>query len=110
MEASNKGIYKQIALVIVLAIIVAAIQPYALEGVNGLLAVHDWLTSQLALVFSGGRIGSFVQVCLSFIVLPFAIAGIIAAIYMLIKRKFPDWFMLVVWVVWLIMATALVMR
>lgn len=110
MNISNNKVFTQVIVLIVLAIIIAAARSYVAQGVHGLLAVHDWLTSWFSYVFSDGALGSFIKLCLSFIVLPFFIVGILAIIYAIVKKSFMPQFMLIVWAVWLVMATALVMR
>ncbi len=111
MEGSSSHIpYKQVLAVIVLAILLALLGHFALMLLNALLSVHDWIAGGLASVFSGSAVGNFIQQCLSYLVLPFLIAGIAAAIYGLIRKKFIPHFMSIVWGVWLVLATALLLR
>jgi len=72
--------------------------------------MHDWISSLFSYVFSGSSVGHIIQECLSFIVLPFLIASIVAIIYAVIKKSFLPCFMLIVWFVWLVMVTGLLMR
>lgn len=110
MVSNNQRMFIQVLVLVVLAIIIALTQPYVAQGVRGLLAMHDWINSLFGYVFSGGKVGNVIQECLSFIVLPFIIAGVIALIYGVIKKSFLPCFMLIVWFVWLVMVTGLLMR
>ncbi len=110
MVSSNQRMFIQVLVLVVLAIIIAFIQHYVAQGIHALLVVHDWINRLFGYVFSGGKIGNIIQECLSFIVLPFVIAGIIAIIYGVIKKSFLPCFMLIVWFVWLVMVTGLLMR
>lgn len=107
---SNNKMLIQVIILVVLAIIIALCQHYATMCVHGLLMAHDWISSLFSYVFSGSSVGHIIQECLSFMVLPFVIACIIAIIYAVIKKSFLPCFMLIVWFVWLVMVTGLLMR
>ena len=74
-----------------------------------LVSAHDWISQLLLQVFSGGEIGSAVRNLLSLIIVPLFIGSIPAAIYWFSKhRQFP-YFMHIVWIIWLLQTTAIVM-
>lgn len=110
MVSNNQRMFIQILVLVVLAIIIAFTQRYVAQGVHALLAMHDWIDHLFGYVLSGSGIGNVIRKCLSFIVLPFVIAGVIAIIYGVVKKSFLPCFMLIVWFVWLVMVTGLLMR
>ncbi len=110
MISNNQRMFIQVIVLVVLAIIITFTRSYVAQGIHALLAMHDWLNRLFGSVFSGGRIGNIIQDCLSFIILPFVIAGVIAVIYGIIKKSFLPCFMLIVWFVWLVMVTGILMR
>lgn len=74
-----------------------------------LVSAHDWIAQLLLQVFSGGEIGSAVRNLLSLIILPLFIGAIPAIVYWFSKhRQFP-YFMHIVWIMWLVQTTAIIM-
>ena len=59
-------------------------------------------------VFSGGQAGNIARELLALLAIPVAISLIPAIIYWLAKRHWFPWFMEVVWVIWFIQTSALV--
>lgn len=102
--------YKQIIAVIVLSIIVSLLQPFVGDALRGYLAFHDWVNSLLAYIVATGKIGLMIQDVLSFLVVPFVIAIIIALIYKLIKKSNTPYFMVIVWVCWLVLVAGITLR
>jgi hypothetical protein len=74
-----------------------------------LVSAHDWISQLLLQVFSGGELGSAVRNLISLILVPLFIGAIPATVYWFSKhRQFP-YFMHIVWVMWLLQTTAIVM-
>lgn len=109
IDASNKRMPMQILIIVVISMILAATTHYAKIVISWLLGFHDWIGSLLGTIFSSTVIGNFIQLSLSFIILPFLVSLVAAAVYSAIKKKFMPAFMLIVWLIWLVMATAIIM-
>jgi hypothetical protein len=75
-----------------------------------LVSSRDWISQLLLQVFSGGEWGSAVRNLISLLVMPLFIAAIPALVYWLSKRRFFPYFMHVVWVVWLVEVTTIIVR
>ncbi len=99
---------KHITAVVVLSILVIVGMPYVQQGLQFLLLGHEWLSDLLKDVFSGGQAGNIIRQLIALLVIPVIIALIPAVIYWLVRRSWFPWFMEVVWVVWLIQTSALV--
>lgn len=73
-----------------------------------LVSSRDWISQLLLQVFSGGDIGSAIRNLISLLVVPLFIALIPALVYWLSKRRFFPYFLHVVWTVWLVQCTAII--
>ncbi len=73
-----------------------------------LVSSRDWISQLLLQVFSGGEIGSAVRNLISLLVIPLVIAAIPTLVYWLSKGRLFPYFMHVVWAVWLLQTTAIV--
>jgi len=80
------------------------IQPVVLALANS----RDWVSQLLLQVFSGGEIGSAIRNLLSLLAMPLIIGAIPAIVYWMSKHRMFPYFMHVVWVVWLVQTTAIV--
>ncbi len=73
-----------------------------------LVSSRDWISQLLLQIFAGGELGSAIRNLLSVIAIPLLIGAIPACIYWLAKqRRFP-YFMHIVWIVWLVQMTAII--
>lgn len=99
---------KHIIVIVLLSILVITSMPYVQQGLQWILAAHDWIADVLREVFSGGPAGNIIRELLALLVIPIVIALIPTIIYWLVRRRWFPWFMEVVWVVWLIQTAALV--
>ena len=99
---------KQIIGIIIISIAVIVGMPYAQQGLQYLLLGHDWVANILTQVFSGGEAGNIVRNLIALLAIPILVGLIPAIIYWIAKRSWFPYFMNIVWIVWLIQTSALV--
>lgn len=99
---------KQILAIILLSILIILTTVYAQQLLQLLLAGHDWIAQTLTDVFSGGMAGNLVRNLLALLAVPLLCGLIPAIIYWFAKRSWFPYFMHVVWVVWLVQTSALI--
>lgn len=73
-----------------------------------LLAAHDWVTQLLMQVFAGGKTGNMIRQLIALVSMPLLISLIPTFIYWLAKRRLYPYFMHIVWAVWLIQISAII--
>lgn len=100
---------KQIIAIILLSILVIMGMTYVQFVLDFLIAAHQWIDNTLKLVFSGGEAGSLIRKLIALLALPLLIAFIPVTIHWFTKRAFFPYFMQLVWVIWLVQATAVVL-
>ncbi len=93
---------KHSLILILLSILIILFTPYAQQGMQWLLAGHDWVANVLTNIFSGGKAGNLLRELLALLCIPIAIALIPSIIYWILRRHWFPYFMQLVWVVWLI--------
>ncbi len=93
---------------IALSVLVLIGMPYAQQGVQFILSAHNWIADTLTTIFSGGDAGNLVRNLIALLIIPIAISFIPAIIYWLAKRKWFPYFLELIWVLWLIQTSALV--
>jgi len=101
-------VINKIIAIVVLSLAIIMAMPYAQQGLDGLLFLHNWVSDMLTEVFKGSEAGDTTRALISLLAIPVAIGLIPAAIYWLLKRSWFPYFMQCVWVVWLIQTSALV--
>lgn len=94
--------------VIVLSVVVILTMPYVQTGLEYLVSAQTWLSDLLKNVFSAGQVGNIIRQLIALLVIPFVVALIPTFIFWLAKRAWFPYFMEVVWVVWFIQTSALV--
>src|SRR5437879_646562 len=99
---------KHILAIIVVSIIVIVGMPYVQQGLHILIAGHDWLSNLLTNVFSGGQAGNITRQLIALLAIPVVVALIPTIIFWLAKRAWFPYFMELVWVIWLVQTSALV--
>lgn len=100
---------KQIVALVIGSLIVTVTMVYDQQALQYLITAHDWIVQLLKDVFSVGQVGDIARELIALLAVPIAIGGVSAAIYYIAKRNWFPYFMEVVWVVWLIQVSALVM-
>lgn len=99
---------KHVITIIILSILVIVGMPYVQQGLQLLISGHDWLSDLLKEVFSGGQAGNIIRELIALLAIPVVIACVPAVIYWLAKRAWLPYFMELVWVIWLVQTSALV--
>ncbi len=99
---------KHIVAIIVISIIVIVGMPYVQQGLHILIAVHDWLSNLLTDVFSGGQAGNITRQLITLLAIPVVVALIPTVIFWLARRMWFPYFMELVWIIWLVQTSALV--
>jgi hypothetical protein len=99
---------KQIIAIILFSIGITLAMPYAQQGLQYLLSVHDWIAEVLTNVFSGGQAGNIIRSLIALLAAPVLIALVPTIIYWIAKRRWFPYFMDIVWVIWLAQTAALV--
>lgn len=100
--------FKQVVIIIVLSLLVILSMPYAQQGLQYLVAGHDWVNQMLMQVFSGGQAGNLTRELIALLAIPVLVGLIPAIIYWAVKRHWFPYFMEIVWVVWFLQTAALV--
>ena len=98
---------KHSLMIIALSILIVLFTSHSQQGIQWLLAAHDWVSNILLNVFSGGKAGNLMRELLALLAIPVAIALIPAFAYWLIRRHWFPYFMEIVWIVWLVQVGAL---
>lgn len=73
-----------------------------------LVSARDWVSQALLPFIAGGELATTVRNLLALLFLPFFIGAIPTIIFWMSKRRMFPYFMHVVWVVWLLQTTAIV--
>ncbi|VVC74750.1 hypothetical protein AQUSIP_00220 [Aquicella siphonis] len=99
---------KQLIALVALSTAIVLSMSYAQQGVQWLVAAHDWVSQLLTEVFSGGHAGNLARGLLALLSIPVLVGLVPAVVYWLVKRHWFPYFMEIVWIVWLIQAGALI--
>ncbi|MCD6039231.1 MAG: hypothetical protein K0S27_631 [Gammaproteobacteria bacterium] len=98
---------KQLIAIILFSLLVTMGMPYAQQGLQYLVAAHDWISEVLRQVFSGGHAGNIIRNMIALLAIPVLIALVPIIIYWIAKRKWFAYFIDIVWIILLIEASAL---
>lgn len=99
---------KHIIILILLSLLIVLFMPYAQDGLQAIITAHDWISDMLLQVFSGGQAGNITRQLIALLAIPI-IAGLIPVIiFWMVKRRWLPCFMTIVWVMWLLQTSALV--
>ncbi len=101
---------KQILLVFVASILVILVMPQFARFLHELVGLHGMLSQDLALIFSGEFLGKILRHSLALLIIPLLVSLIPAGIYWLIKRREMPYWAHWLWILWLLLATALAAR
>lgn len=99
---------KHIAGIVIISILIIIGMPYVQQGLQFILSCHDWLSDLLKTVFSGGQAGNIIRELIALLAIPVVVALIPTIVYWLIKRSWFPYFMELIWIIWLIQTSALV--
>ncbi|SRR5579883_737793 len=95
---------------IALSILVVLGMPIAQKCVMFLVWAHDGVAQLLVDVFSGGTVGSLIRQVIALLVVPLIVGLIPALIFFIAKRRWMPYFLLIVWILWLVQTSALVIQ
>ncbi len=101
---------KQLIILVLLSIIIILTMPYVQHGLHFLLASYHWISNLLAPIFSGGEAGNIIKKLIALLAVPIIVSFIVAFLYWIVKRSWFPYFIDIVWVLWLIQTTALVVQ
>jgi hypothetical protein len=102
--------FKHLVAIILLAVLMVFAMPYAHTALDALVAAHTWITNTLKDVFSAGQAGNILRDVIASLAIPFLFGLSPALLYSMAKRRWLPCFMTLVWVMWLIQTTAVVME
>lgn len=71
---------------------------------------HHYLTKELAVVFAGGAVGMMIRQVVVLVVIPVIVGLIPGSIYWVIKRKRMPYLFHIIWIVWLILMTSIILH
>lgn len=101
---------KELIAIIVLSALTVLGMPYIQQVLAWLVEGHAWISQSLMQVFSGGEVGSVLREMIALLVIP-VLAGLVPSlIYWAVKRSWLPCFMYIVWIVWLIQASAVIIQ
>lgn len=103
------NLLKHVLAIVILSIIVIVGMSYVQQGLQFILSCHEWLANILKDVFSGGQAGNIIRQLIALLAIPVIIALIPALIYWLVRRTWFPYFMELVWIIWLVQTSGLVM-
>lgn len=100
---------KNIIAIILLSILVILFMPWAQKGLQYLVQVHDWVSDSLKDVFSMGETGTDIRQLIAILAVPVIITLIPTLIYRLARHAWFPWALHVLWMIWLIEISAIVL-
>lgn len=102
--------FKQIAILVILTIIIILTQHYFSVAALALLHAYQFILGHLGAIFSPGTTGTFFRKLIAFLAIPFLVGLILGGLYWIIrKRKLPG-LMPIIWGVWLVLTTLLIIK
>lgn len=99
---------KHILLIVALSLLVVLGATYFHQVLQWLLSAHDWVSSSLVDIFSGGKTGSVIRNLLALLSIPLLVGLIPLFFYWLVKRQSFPYFIEFIWVTWLILTASMV--
>ncbi len=100
-------IVKHVIALIVLSFIVVLALPIIGKGIDLITALHSYFSVILGYVFSDGYFGRLLQNTLALLLFPFIFGIVIGGIYYAIRKQQMPYLMIWVWVIWVVLSTAL---
>lgn len=100
---------KNIIIVTILSVLVILFMPWAQKSLLYLVSVHDWINEHLKEIFSVGQAGTIIRQLISLLAVPLLFSLIPILIYWLAKHSWLPWTPHVIWVIWLIETSAIVL-
>ena len=99
---------KQIIAIVVLSVVIIFGMSYTQQGLQLMVSGHGWISNLLKDIFTGGQTGNIIRQLIALLAMPIVVAFIPAVIYWFARRKWFPYFMELLWVMWLVQTSALV--
>lgn len=96
-------------LIIVLSAAVVMFMPQAKQVLELLLSAHAYVSTLLTDVFSGGNAGNIARGLVAMLAIPVLAGFIPSLLFFLVRKRWCPCFMEIVWIIWLLQVSALVM-
>jgi type IV secretory pathway TrbL component len=101
---------KQVIYLVIASLVVVLLAVYLDQALQQLSNLYTMVAGWFSEVFASGRLGSILTELLSLFLIPLVITGVIAGAYWAFRRKSFPYFNAVVWTIWLVLATLLVVN
>ncbi len=98
---------KHFVILIVASILAVFFRTEVSSVVHGVLMVHDIIVQGLGSVFSGGQWGQLIELSFALLILPAFVGLVAGGVFWLIKRAPLPHMMEVIWIIWVVLLTAL---
>jgi hypothetical protein len=105
----RNSILIHLSTLVVLSFLVLIFAPQLQNGFALLDFAHTKLNAALSFVFNTSIVGNTTQEATCLLLIPFAIMLVPAALYWLIKRSLIPYFYHMVWAIWLVLFTSLIL-
>jgi len=101
---------KQGLYILVASILLVVFLPQVHIFLDYIGQAHTFLTKQLSHVFAGGKIGQLIRHSVVLFVVPVVVGFVPGGIYYVVKRAVMPYQLHVIWVLWVMLATALALK
>ena len=95
---------------IILSVLAVLFKTELGQALQWTLSFYNQVSSALSVVFSGDKLGLLVQKTLSLILIPLILSLALSLVFWVFKRKAMPGLAYVVWIVWTVLLTLLVMQ
>lgn len=100
---------KHISILVVLSFLILIFASQTQLMLSYLDMAHSLLNVKLSYIFNTSPLGNTLQETICLLLIPFLTAGVPAGGYWLVKRKLIPYFYHMVWIVWLVLFTSLIL-
>mgnify|MGYP006075116589 CR=1 FL=1 len=98
---------KHLGIIVVLSFLLLIFSHHSQMVLVFLNNAHSLLNEKLSYIFTSSTVGNTFQETTCLLLIPFALAGIPASIYWVVKRHLMPYFYHVVWGIWIVLFTSL---
>lgn len=102
--------FLQIIYLLVASTLAILLAPYCNEAIHWIIAFHQVIVSFLNSIFAKGDTGLTIAAIVGIALIPILIVAVPAILFFLVKRRIMPYLIPIAWGVWLIVATAVVIR
>lgn len=101
---------KHFIVFLILSALLILTLPYCHQALQLLLQFHQFLIGVLSRIFANGSLAVFLKRLIVLLIIPIILGAIIATLYWAVRRTQAPYMVHFVWIVWIVLATALVMQ